>query len=550
MGHGLFMETRQFDFIIVGAGTAGCVLAARLSEDPANSVCLIEAGPPDSNPLIPIPAGVAFTILNPKLGWGFKTTPQLHCNNREILLPRGRVVGGCSSINGMVYFRGHPGDFDDWAAGGADGWSFAEVLPYFIKSENNENFPNSPYHGVGGPVNVISIPKVNPLVDSFVEAVKSMQFSLQPDFNGPDPMGFGPRQASIRGGRRESEATAYLNPARSRPNLTIITNALVHRVVVENRRAIGVVYEQGGEIGRIAARREVILSGGAYGSPALLMLSGIGPAAELRQLGIDVVHDLAGVGKGLREHPSAAVQIRTKDTTSYGVSLRKALPNVLSGLQYLAFRTGPLAGNVFEAHGFCKSDPALARPDLQIIMMPAHRNALPKALPQGHGYGIISALVKPKSVGSITLASANPHDPPLIDLNLLGDGDDIGRIRTGLKLARRILESPAFARYKGHEILPGPAVQSDQEWDEHIRATCVTVHHPTSSCRMGTDDFAVVAPDLRLRGVEGLRVVDASVFPTLIAGNTNAAVVMIAEKAADIILGRPCLPALDLPHAV
>ena len=544
------MDPVQFDYVIVGAGSAGCVLANRLSENPAHQVCLIEAGPPDSNPLIAIPAGVAFTILNPKLGWGFKTTPQRHCNNREIPLPRGRVMGGCSSINGMVYFRGHPGDFEDWAAAGAPGWGYRDVLPYFIKSERNLEFAGDPYHGTEGPMNVISIPKVNPIVDSFVDAARSMQFPMQRDFNGADPIGFGPRQATIRGGFRESEVSAYIDPIKKRKNLTIITRALVHHVLLEQKRAVGVALEQDGEVRQIMARREVIFSGGAYGSPTLLLRSGIGPGEELRALGIEVRHDLPGVGKNLREHPSVSVQMRTKDTTSYGVSVRKAIPNALAGLQYLLFRSGPLAGNVFEGHGFVKSDPSLARPDLQIIMMPAHRNAEPKALPQGHGYGIVTALVKPKSAGTISLASADPHANPLIDLNLLSDPDDIGRMRTGLKLARRVLQNPAFDRYKGHEIVPGPQVQSDDEWAQFIRNSCVTVHHPTSSCRMGQDELSVVGPDLRVHGIDGLRVVDASIFPTLVAGNTNAPVVMVAEKASDMILGKACLPALDLPHAV
>jgi choline dehydrogenase len=539
----------QFDFIVVGGGTAGCVLANRLSESRDTRVCLIEAGPVDRDPFIPVPAAVAFTILNPKLGWGFKTVPQKGCNGRVIPLPRGRVLGGSSSINGMVYFRGHPGDFDDWAAAGAPGWSYAEVLPYFIKSENNEAFRGSPYHGTGGPMNVISIPKLNPLVHSFLEAAQSLRLKSGNDFNGADPEGFGPRQAVIRNGRRVSGTTAFLNPARSRPNLTIITDALTHRVVLQEGRAAGVCYEQGERLHQIGANREVIVSGGAYGSPTLLMLSGIGDGQELQQLGIPVAHHLPGVGKGLRDHPSAAIQMRTRNTTSYGLSMRKAIPNALTLLEYLLYRRGPIAGNTFEAHGFYKSDPALTRPDLQIIMMPAHRNAEPKALPRGHGYGIICALVKPASVGTVRLASADPHDVPLIDPNFLAQGEDLERILVGLKLGRRILRASAFDRYGAQEILPGPAVQSDEAWREYIRRTCTTVHHPTSTCRMGSDTGAVVDPELKVRGIHRLRVVDASVFPTLIAGNTNAAVVMVAEKASDMILGRQPPSPLQLQHA-
>jgi choline dehydrogenase-like flavoprotein len=537
------------DFVIVGGGTAGCVLANRLSEDPRNSVVLIEAGPPDSNPLIRVPAGVAFTILNPKLGWGLKTVPQAHCYEREIPIPRGKVLGGSSSINGMVYIRGHPGDYDDWAAAGAEGWSYADVLPYFLKSENNSSYPGSPYHNVGGPMSISTLRQFNPLVLSFLEATRSLQLPQQSDFNGPDMEGFGTRQAAIRNGRRESGTTAFLNPARGRRNLRIVTQAVVQHITLENGRATGVILSQGGIEHKVSARREVILSGGAFGSPAMLLHSGIGPADELKALGITPVIDLPGVGKGLRDHPSAAIQMRTKDTTSYGVSWRKALPNAVDLLRYLLLRRGPLAGNMFEAHGFWKSNPALSRPDLQIIMMPAHRNAAPKPLPQGHGYGIISALVRPKSVGSLSLASSDPAVMPRIDLNFLAEPEDLDRIRAGLKLARRILAAPAFDQYKGHEIIPGPDVQTDDEWDDYIRRTCTMVHHPACSARMGTDPMSVVGPDCGVHGVAGLRIVDASIFPTLVAGNTNAGVVMVAEKASDIILGRPALARLDLPHA-
>ncbi|MPT49010.1 MAG: hypothetical protein E2598_11415 [Sphingobium sp.] len=542
-------SNENHDYIILGGGTAGCVLANRLSEDPRNSVCLLEAGPPDTNPLIRIPAGVAFTILNPKLGWGLKTVPQPHCNNREIMIPRGRVLGGSSSINGMVYFRGHPGDFDDWAAAGATGWGYDDVLPYFLRSENNEFYEGSPYHAIGGPMTITTLREFNPLVMSFLDAAKALGLKMQDDFNGPDPEGFGTRQAAIRNGRRESGTTAFLNPARSRSNLRVITDAPVKKILIENGRAVGVIFSQHGIEKTIRANREVIISGGAYGSPTMLLHSGIGPADELRAIGIDVVHDLPGVGKGLRDHPSAALQMRTTDTTSYGMSLRKAVPNAIDGLRYLLFRSGPVAGNMFEGHGFWKSSPELSRPDMQIIMMPAHRNAEPKALPRGHGYGIISALVKPKSLGSITIGSKDPAATPLIDLNFLGEEEDIVKIRTGLKLGRKMLSNSAFSRYHGHEILPGNDVQSDDEWDDYIRRTCTMVHHPTSSCRMGTDPMAVVDPELKVSGIEGLRVVDASIFPTLIAGNTNAGVVMVAEKASDIILGRPAPLPIRLPHA-
>lgn len=543
------MPSESYDFIIVGAGTAGCVLANRLSERPDVTVCLIEAGDRDRYPLIKVPAAVAFTILNPRLGWGYETVPQPHCNNRRVMLPRGRVLGGSSSTNGMVYFRGHPGDYDDWAAAGARGWSYAELLPYFLRSEHNPAFTDSPYHHVGGPMAVSNIPQVNPLVGCFLESVRSLGLPHCPDFNGADPEGFGVRQANIRNGRRESGVTAFLRPAQRRPNLRVIVNAPAHRVLLEQHRAIGVQIERDGSQSTLLARREVILSAGAYASPALLMRSGIGRAEDLKFAGVQPIHGLAGVGQGLRDHPSAEIQMVTRDTTSYGISLPKTYANAVTLLRYLAFRSGPIASNLFEAHGFVKSNPALPRPDLQIIMVPARRNEKPVALPRGHGFGIIAALVRPKSFGSIRVASPDPRDKPLIDLNLLADYEDVVRIRTGLRLARRILSGKAFEAYHATEMKPGKTSETDQQLDQHIRQTCAIVHHPTSSCRMGSDAGAVVDWDLKVRGVEALRVVDASICPTLPAGNTNAVVVMIAEKAADLIIGRPAPAAAPLPHA-
>jgi choline dehydrogenase len=543
------VPSESYDFVIVGAGTAGCVLANRLSEHPDVTVCLIEAGEPDRYPLIKVPAAVAFTVLNPKLGWGYETLPQPHCNYRRVMLPRGRVLGGSSSTNGMVYFRGHPGDYDDWAAAGGRGWSYAELLPYFLRSEHNPAFADSPYHHVGGPMAVSNIAQVNPLVTCFLESVRSLGLKQCPDFNGADPEGFGVRQATIRNGRRESGVTAFLRPAQRRPNLTVVVKALAHRVLLEQHKAIGVQIERDGAQSTILARREVILSAGSYGSPALLMRSGIGRPEELKSAGVQPIHGLAGVGQGLRDHPAAEIQMVTRDTTSYGISLPKAFANAVSLLRYLAFRSGPIASNLFEAHGFVKSDPALPRPDLQIIMVPARRNEKPLALPRGHGFGIIAALVRPSSFGRIMIASPDAHEKPLIDLNLLADEADVARIRTGLRLARRILSGKAFEPYRATELKPGNSSETDQQLDQHIRQTCVIVHHPTGSCRMGHDGAAVVDWELKLRGAEGLRVVDASVCPSLPAGNTNAIVVMIAEKAADLILGRAAPAAAGLPHA-
>jgi choline dehydrogenase len=543
------VPSESYDFIIVGAGTAGCVLANRLSERADLSVCLVEAGDRDRDQFIKIPAAVAFTVLNAKLGWGYETVPQAYCNNRRVLLPRGRVLGGSSSTNGMVYIRGHPGDYDDWAATGARGWSYDELLPYFLRSEHNPTFADSPYHRVGGPMAVSNIPQVNPLVTRFLESVRSLGLKDCSDFNGADPEGFGVRQGTIRNGRRESGVTAFLRPAQRRSNLKVIVNALANRVLLEQHRAVGVQIERDGSPLTLLARREVILSAGSYGSPALLMRSGVGPDEHLKSAGVQPIHALAGVGQGLRDNPSADIRMVTRDTTSYGLSWPKMFANSLTLLRYLAFRSGPIASNLFEAHGFFKSDPALPRPDLQIIMVPARRNEKPLALPRGHGYGVIAALVRPKSFGSIRIASPDPRDKPVIDLNLLADYDDVTRIRIGLRLARRILNGKAFEAYRATELKPGSDASSDEQLDQHIRQTCAIVHHPTSSCRMGDDAGAVVDWDLKVYGVEALRVVDASICPTLPAGNTNAIVVMIAEKAADLILDRPAPAATALPHA-
>ena len=540
--------SETFDYVIAGGGSAGCVLANRLSADPSVTVCLVEAGPRDRHWQIKFPTGVGAAINHPEINWRYKSTVQPGLGNRPFMIPRGRVLGGSSSINGMVYFRGHPGDFEDWGQA-APGWGYSETLPYFKRSEDNGFYTDSPYHGVGGEMHVASPPRANPLVHSFLDATRGMDFKQCSDFNGPDPEGFGLRQATIRRGRRESMATAFLHPVLHRPNLTVLTETVVDKVAFEGKRAIGLEIERQGQKQRLHARREVVLSAGAYGSPAILLRSGVGDPAALRPLDIKVVHDLPQVGQGLRDHSSAAIQIRTKDATSYGLSARAMPRNIWNLIEYAIARKGPIGGNVFEATGFVRTAAAAGRPDLQLVFMPAHRNANGFALPLGHGYGILSIAARPKSVGRVSLASADPHAPPLIDPDFLGHPEDIVLIRDGLKLARRLLEAKPFARYHGWEILPGPDVQSDAQWDDYIRRTAVTVHHPGCSCRMGSDADSVVDPELRVRGVQGLRVADASVFPTLVAGNTNAAVVMIAEKAADMILGRAAPPPEDPPHA-
>jgi choline dehydrogenase-like flavoprotein len=539
--------TQQFDYLIIGAGTAGCVLANRLSADPAVRVALLEAGPPDTTPLVHIPSFVGTLMFHKTYGWAYKTIPQPQLGGREILLPRGRILGGCSSTNGMVYFRGHPRDFDEWAALGNPGWSFREVLPYFIRSENNVDYRNSPWHGLEGEMHISHVRQYSPMITPFLDATTALGYPRCADFNGvPDPTGFDVRQNALHKGRRVSSVTAFLDPIRQRRNLQVVTKALVHKIEFVNGRAAAVVIERGGNMETLTATREILLCAGAYGSPAVLQHSGIGDATQLQQLGIPVEQHLPAVGKNLHDHPSAVVQMTTSNSDSYGISW-KALPrNALSVFQYVLFRSGQLAGNLFEVTGFVRTLEGLERPDVQFVFMPATRPTPGSAFPVGHGFGINSILLRPKSRGSVTLASADPHQAPLIDNAFLREAEDIEPLLRGMRIARKILAAPQMARYQATEILPGAAIENDDELRAYIRHTCTAVHHPGGSCRMGSDLVSVVDPELRVRGVRGLRVVDASIFPRVVGGNTNAAVVMIAEKAADMILGRPAPAPLDL----
>ena len=535
-----------FDYIIVGAGTAGGVLASRLTENADSTVCLIEAGGPDNHPFIHIPAAVGAAIATPSLNWRFMTTPQPNLNGRRIPIPRGHVVGGSGSINGMVYHRGFPADFDDWARAGNTGWSRSEVLPYFLRSESNQFYPDSPYHRVGGPIDVIHIKHPNPLNAVFLEAMASLgQFRPCGDFNGPDPEGYGPRQGTIRNGRRASTAAAYLKPASSRRNLQILTNAMVSRVAIDAGRATGVEVAVGGNIRRLSARREVVVCAGAIQSPQVLMLSGIGDGDELRKMGIEVKHHLPGVGANLHDHLAVGVLMETRNTDSYGISLRTLPRGVWNVLQYALYRGGPLASNVFESNAFLRSREGLERPDVQIVFQPARRNKGTFPFPLGHGFAVNTVNLYPKSRGRIRLATPDFHDHPLIDPNLLGEAEDLAPLVRGLELSRRILAAAAFARYRAVEVAPGPEIRGEAALAEYVRRAASTVHHPASTCRMGTDSSCVLDPELRVRGIERLRVVDASAFPSVVGGNTNATVVMMAEKAADMMLGIAPLPPMN-----
>lgn len=540
------MKEQKFDYIIIGAGTAGCVLAARLSEDPNNRVCLIEAGGSERHPFIGIPAAVGAAILSKRFNWGLQTTPQTALGDRKVHLPRGRVLGGSGSINGMAYYRGHARDFDDWAAEGNTGWSYADLLPYFLRSEDNPHYKDSPYHQVGGPMHVSFIPKPNKLNEVFKSAMAGLNFPPCEDFNVPEPEGYGYRQGTIHKGRRVSTASAYLRPAMHRPNLLVKTKTATRRIVIEQGRACGVEIQTTTGSSILQANKEVILCAGAFHSPHILLNSGIGDSADLQEAGVETVHHLPAVGKNLQDHPATLVTMEMKNSTSYGLSL-KAMPRDLwNGIEYLFARKGPLGSNLFETNGYIRSHPGLDRPDMQVVFQPARRNPNPFPLPLGHGFAISLVCLYPESRGTVKLAGADPLAAPVIDPNL-GAEEDIQRLVTGVKLARNILASSGFSSYGANEQLPGPDITSDEALTQYVRNTLATVHHPGGTCRMGAGEDSVVDAQLCVHGIKALRVADASIYPRLVGGNTNASVVAIAEKAADMILGIPApKPLLDL----
>jgi choline dehydrogenase len=535
-------DAASFDFIIVGAGSAGCVLANRLSADPKIRVCLIEAGPPDRNPLIHIPLGVMALFKHRKLNWRYETTKQADAADRAIYIPRGKTLGGSSSINGMVYTRGHPTDYDEWATAGNPGWAFEDVLPYFRRSENNEHWRSSPYHGVGGELNVADPHYTSTLSEVFFDAAASMQIPRCEDFCGPTHEGYGLRQLTQKAGRRHSAATAFLKPARARENLSVITGAMADRVLIADSRAIGVRLIEAGAIRTVFARREVVVSAGAIASPLILMRSGIGDGAQLQGHGIAVKQHLPEVGRNLQDHIAVCIQYENPSGESFGLSWRTAPQFAWGAIEYLLRRRGLFAGNVLQAGAFIRTDPSLAKPDIQLVFNPARRSPS-GVVGIGHGFGLFSILLRPKSRGSVTVSGAAADAAPVIDPHFFRDATDMEVLLRGLKLTRRLIEAPAFDAHRGAEIAPGDHVQSDEGLRDFIRKACGTVYHPVGTCRMGSDGAAVVDPQLRVRGIGGLRVVDASIMPTIVGGNTNAPVIMIAEKAADMILGRSALAA-------
>jgi choline dehydrogenase len=523
----------MFDFIIVGAGSAGCVLANRLTADGRHKVLLLEAGGEDRDIWIHIPLGYGRHFTNPKVNWLYETEPEAECHGRRVIQPRGKVIGGSSSINGLLYIRGQAEDFDHWRQLGNVGWSFADVLPYFRKAEDQQRGADE-FHDTGGPQRVSDMEKL-PVCDAFIAAAEQCGYARNPDFNGAAQEGFGYYQLTSRRGRRCSASVGYLKPARRRPNLKVVPHALATRVLFEGRRAIGIEYRQGGEK-CVAHAREIILSGGTFNTPQLMQLSGLGPASLLQEHGIPVIADMGGVGADLQDHFHARMVYRSTQPVSVNDLLASKRRGLIAGLNYLLRRRGLLAMGAAYAGGFFRTSEAVATPDVQCHIMLFSGETIAPPLHPFSGISCPLIVLRPESRGTVRIKSADPNAAPAIAPRYLSAARDRDTMVAGLRALRRILAAPALSSFIEAEHDPGPACASDDDLLDFARRKGSTVYHPTSTCRMGNDPNAVMDARLNVRGVERLRIIDASVMPALISGNTNAAVIMIAEKGADMIL--------------
>ena len=538
----------SFDYVIVGAGSAGCTLAARLTEDSGTRVLLIEAGGSDRSILIQMPTALSIPMNMKRYNWGFESEPEPYLDGRRMNTPRGKVLGGSSSINGMVYVRGHACDFDQWEEEGAQGWGYRHCLPYFRAAEAWKEGGDE-YRGADGPLHTCAGNEMrNPLYGAFIEAGKQAGYLETADYNGYQQEGFGPMHMTVKGGVRWSTANAYLKPVLGRPNLELVTKALTRRVVFEGKRAVGVEYERGGQ--RIVARaaREVVLAAGAIGSPALLQLSGVGPAAVLHEASVEVVHDLAGVGENLQDHLEVYIQYRcTRPITLQGQL--DPFHKALIGARWILFKSGLGTTNHFESCAFIRSKAGVRWPDIQYHFLPAAMRYDGKSAVDGHGFQLHTGPNKAKSRGWVRIRSGDAREKPRVLFNYLQHEDDRAGFRACVRLTREIIAQAAFDPYRGAEIAPGEVVQTDDEIDAWVRANGETAFHPSCTCRIGREDdpMAVLDPECRVRGVERLRIADSSVFPTITNGNLNAPTIMVAEKAADIIRGRDPLPPSNAP---
>ncbi len=533
------MFEADYDFIIVGAGSAGCVLANRLSANPANKVLLIEAGPPDDNRWIHIPAGLSRLIYPSEVNWGYWTVPQEQLGGRKIYWPRGRTLGGSSSINGMIYLRGHPEDYNGWAQLGNQGWTWDDVLPFFKRGESNER-GESAMHSRKGELSVSNNRMSDKAGELFMQSAAAIGTPYREDLNDGVQHGVSRPQTNTKGKKRHSSAAAFLKPVMNRPNLAVSTNAMVDKVLFEGNRAVGVAVRKDGQVAHVKCSGEVILSGGVINSPQLLMLSGVGPAGHLQDHGIEIVQDIPGVGENLQDHFYCYYNPRVKKELSGNHKIQGA-GVVWEALKYFTVGAGYLNLSAVTATGFPIVGPGATRPDVEISFRPISFGADENGVLKIHDFPGINAscsLLRPQARGTIRLASADPSEYPLIDPRYCDNEADLIVMREGLRWIRRVFEASPMADHVEEELEPGTQCQSNAEWEEYIRRTSQTVYHPVGTCKMGVDEMAVVDPELRVRGVEGLRVVDASVMPAITSSNTHAPTVMIAEKASDMILGK------------